>query len=252
MEGWPRDPVDQRGWPRSRVVVRMGEGYRDRGPAREPDVASMREDLGVAVRSLPATIAVAALAAVALAGCADDPETARPVTCSSDGPTAGKPTAPGMLLCVGTAGHVPLTDRRDRHHVVRVTVTAVDRVPRAEVDFLSTQDLGTDVDPANIDIYAVHALARLSEPADLDPLRDLLLYSRERDFADPHVLSTWAPDRCVHRTFTPGIPAGTTIRTCDWVWVTRGADLTGVTIGSEINDYAVYGGNPVSWSLRDQ
>jgi hypothetical protein len=133
-----------------------------------------------------------------------------------------------------------------------VTVTAVDRVSSAEVDFLTAQDLGSDVDPTGIDIYAVHALARLSEPATLDPLRDLLLYSREHDFADPHVLSTWSPDGCVHRTFAAAMPAGSTIRTCDWVWVTRDADLTGVTIGSEINEYAVYGGNPVSWSLRDQ
>jgi hypothetical protein len=197
-------------------------------------------------------IALTVLAVVALAGCADDePKTAGPVTCSSDDPTGGKPTAPGMLLCVGTAGQVPLTDRSDRHHLVRVTVTAVERVPRAEVDFLSAQDLGSDVDPAGLDIYAVHALARLSKPADLDPLRELLLYSREHDFSDPHLLSTWSPEGCEHRRFTPAMPAGTTIRTCDWRWVTRGADLTGVTVGSEIDDYAVYGGNPVSWSLRD-
>ncbi len=193
-----------------------------------------------------------ALAVLACVGCAgDDHGPARPVTCSSDAPSAGRPTAPGMLLCVGTAGRVPLTDRNDRLHFVRVTVTGLDRVPRAEVDFLSAQDLGADVDPTSIDIYAVHALARLSKPADLDPLRDLLIYSRENDFADPHVLATWAPEGCQHRRFTPAMPAGTSIRTCSWVWVTRGADLTGVTIGSEIDDYAVYGGYPVSWSLRD-
>jgi type IV pilus biogenesis protein CpaD/CtpE len=80
----------------------------------------MREDRGVAVRSLPATIVLAACAVLALAGCADDePTPAGPVTCSTGEPTAGRPTAPGMLLCVGTAGHVPLTDRNDRHHVVR-------------------------------------------------------------------------------------------------------------------------------------
>ncbi len=88
--------------------------------------------------------------------------------------------------------------------------------------------------------------------ADLNPLRDLLLYSREHDFADPHVLSTWSPEGCEHRRFTPSMPTGTTIRTCDWGSATRGADLTGVTIGSEIDDYddyAFYGGNAVSWSL---
>jgi hypothetical protein len=157
-----------------------------------------------------------------------------------------------MLLCVGTPAHVPLTDASDRHHVVRVIVTAVDRVPRAEVDDLTERELGVDVDPAGIDIHAVHAQARPGEPATLDPLRDVLLYSREHDFADPHVLSTWSPDGCVHQRFTAAMPAGTTIRTCDWRWVTRGADLTGVTLGSEIDEYAVYGGNPVSWSLRDR
>jgi hypothetical protein len=213
----------------------------------------MRENRSVAVRTRLATIAVAVLAVVSLAGCGgDDPEPAGPVTCSSEAPVGATPTSPGMLLCVGTAGQVPLTDRSDRHHVVRVTVTAVERVPRAEVDFLSAQDLGSDLDPTAVDIYAVHALARLSKPADLDPLRDLLLYSREHDFADPHVLATWSPEGCEHRQFAPSMPAGTTIRTCDWLSVTRGADLTGVTLGSEIDDYAVYGGNPVSWSLRDE
>ncbi len=207
----------------------------------------------MAVRTRPATIAVTVLAVLALAGCADDePEAARPVACSSDDPVGGTPTAPGMLLCVGTAGQVPLTDRRDSPHLVRVTVTEVSRVPRSEVDFLSAQDLGSRVDPTGLDIYAVHALARLSRPADLDPLRELLVYSREHDFADPHLLSTWSPQGCDYRHFTRAMPAGTTIRTCDWRWVTRGADLTGVTVGSEIDDYAVYGGNPVSWSLRDQ
>jgi hypothetical protein len=213
----------------------------------------MREDRDVALRSLPATIAAAVLAVLALAGCmGDEPEPGNPVTCSSDAPTGGTPTAPGMLLCIGTAGQVPLNDRGDHPHLVRVTVTAVERVPRAEVDFLSARDLGSDVAPDGIDIYAVHALARLSKPANLDPLRDLLLYSREHDFADPHILSTWSPEACQHRRFTPAKPAGTTIRTCDWMAVTRGANLTGVTLGSEIDDYAVYGGNPVSWSLRDE
>ncbi len=147
---------------------------------------------------------------------------------------------------------MPLTDSNDRHRLVRVTVTAVDRVPRVEVAFLSAQDLGSAVDPDSIDIYGVHALARIGRPADLDPLRDLLLYSREHDFADPHVLSTWSPEGCEHREFVTSMPAATTIRTCEWVVVTRGADLTGVTLGSEIDDYAVYGGNPVSWSLRDE
>ncbi len=207
----------------------------------------------MAARLRPAAIAVAVLAVVSLAGCGgDDPQPAEPVTCSSEAPVGAEPTSPGMLLCVGTAGQVPLTDRDDRHHVVRVTVTEVERVPRAEVDFLSAQDLGSDVDPTTIDIYAVHALARLIKPADLDPLRDLLLYSREHDFADPHVLSTWSPEGCELRVFARTMPADTTLRTCDWVWVTRGADLTGVTLGSEIDDYAVYGGNPVSWSLREE
>ncbi len=135
-------------------------------------------------------------------------------------------------------------------HLVRVTVTGVDRVARPVVDRLSAQDLGSGVDATSIDIYAVHARARLSQPADLDPLRDLLLYSRENDFAEPHLLSTWSPEGCTHRQFTPTMTAGTSIRTCDWLAVPRGAELTGVTIGSEIDDYAVYGGYPVSWSLR--
>jgi hypothetical protein len=212
----------------------------------------MREDGAVAVRSLPATMVVAALGALASAGCGAEEVDARPVTCTSEEPTAGAPTAPGMLLCVGTAGHVPLTDRSDRRHLVEVTVTGVERVPPGEVDGLTAGQLGTDVDPSAIDIYAVHAEARLGEPADLDPLGDVLLYSREHDFADPHVLSTWSPDGCVHERFTAAVPAGATLRTCEWVWVTRGAELTGVTLGSEIDEYAVYGGNPVSWSLRDQ
>jgi hypothetical protein len=212
----------------------------------------MRENGAVAVRSLPATIAVATLVVLASAGCGAEDVDARPVTCTSEDPTLGAPTAPGMLLCVGTPAQVPLTDRSDRHHVVRVIVTAVARVPRAEVDDLTRRELGVDVDPTGIDIYAVHAQARLDDPATLDPLRDVLLYSREHDFADPHVLSTWSPEGCVHQRFTAAMPAGTTIRTCDWRWVTRGADLTGVTLGSEIDEYAVYGGNPVSWSLRAQ
>jgi hypothetical protein len=211
----------------------------------------------VAVRSRLATIAAPVAAAVlavgALAACGDEDRgvETEPVTCTTQGPTAGQPTAPGMLLCPGTSGHLPLTDASDRHHLVPVTVTSVDQVPRSDVDRLTRHQLGLDVDPTAIDVYAVHAQARIARPARLDPLRDLLLYSEENDFADPHVLSTWSPAGCRHREFTAVMPAGTVLRTCDWRAVTRGADLTGVTLGSEIDDYAVYGGNPVSWSLRD-
>ena len=172
----------------------------------------------MAVRPRPAAIAVAVFAVASLAGCgATIPRRPAPVTCSSDAPSrrGAHRSRHAALRRHGRSGAAHRPD--DRHHVVRVTVTAVDRVPRAEVDFLSAQDLGSDVDPDTIDIYAVHALARLSKPADLDPLRDLLLYSREHDFADPHVLSTWSPEGCEHRQFAPSMPAGTTIRTCDWV-----------------------------------
>ena len=206
----------------------------------------------MAIRSLLATALTAAVA-LSSVGCGlgdDETTTPEPVTCTSDEPTVGEPTAPGMLLCIGTTGHVPFTDSRDRPHVVRVTVTAVDMVPRSEFDGLTAEELDIDTDPAGGDIYAVHARAELGDPADMDPLSDLLLYSRENDFADPHVLSTWAPAGCRHRTFTADMPRGKVLRTCDWRAVPRGADLTGVTLGSEIDDYAVYGGNPVSWSLR--
>ena len=208
----------------------------------------------MAVRSRLATTVVAALSLSTLAACGDDDRRAveTAVTCTTRGPTPGEPTAPGLLLCPGTTGNLPLTDAADRHHLVPVTVVSVDLVPRSEVDRLTQQQLDSEVDPTGIDIYAVHASATLAEPARLDPLRDLLLYSEEHDFSDPHVLSTWSPAGCVHERFAAAMPAGTTIRTCDWRWVTRGADLTGVTLGSEIDDYAVYGGNPVSWSLRDE
>lgn len=208
----------------------------------------------MAARSLVATITGTVIGIATLAGCGagDEASTPRvPVTCASNDPTAEEPTAPGMLLCVGTTGHVPLTDDRDRQHLVEVAVQAVELVPRSVVDRLSAEELDIDTDPREVDIYAVHARARLGDPADVDPLRDLLLYSRENDFADPHVLSGWAPAGCRHREFTTSMPAGATLRTCDWRAVPRGADLTGVTLGSEIDDYAVYGGNPVSWSLRE-
>ena len=213
----------------------------------------MRDTGQVALRSLAAT-ALTAAAALSGAGCGlgdDEAVTPEPVACTTHEPMVGEPTAPGMVLCVGTTGHVPFTDDRDRHHVVQVTVQAVDMAPRSVVDQLTSEELDIDSDPASVDVYAVRATARLSQPAALNPLRDLLLYSEEHDFADPHVPSTWSPEGCVLKRFTPAMSPGATIRTCDWRAVTRGADLTGVTLGSEIDDYAVYGGNPVSWSLRD-